>query len=151
MTAGQAESTHKPKQYTGDVIRKGEGKPGRFFVGLLNILARKDGCVMCITAKEMNRKMEEIKSLEMLMKETEGNIKALKAEVIEYLNENRADCLTTNSKGKEILQFIGNMCKATLSESSRETVDKAKVKELLDDKDYQKVSRVSNYPVLRVS
>ena len=106
---------------------------------------------MCITAKEMNRKMEEIKSLEMLMKETEGNIKALKAEVIEYLNENRADCLTTNSKGKEILQFIGNMCKATLSESSRETVDKAKVKELLDDKDYQKVSRVSNYPVLRVS
>ncbi len=106
---------------------------------------------MCITAKEMNRKMEEIKSLEMLMKETEGNIKALKAEVIEYLNENRADCLTTNSKGKEILQFIGNMCKATLSVRSRETVDKAEVKKLLDDKDYQKVSKVSIYPVLRVS
>ncbi len=107
--------------------------------------------IMCITAKEMNRKMEEIKSLEMLMKEAEGNIKALKAEVIEYLNENRADCLTTNSKGKEILQFIGNICKATLSEGSRETVDRAKVKELLDDKDYQKVSKVSTYPILKVS
>lgn len=106
---------------------------------------------MCITAKEMNRKMEEIKSLEMLMKEAEGNIKALKAEVIEYLNENRADCLTTNSKGKEILQFIGNICKATLSEGSRETVDRAKVKELLDDKDYQKVSKVSTYLILKVS
>ena len=106
---------------------------------------------MCITAKEMNRKMEEIKSLEMLMKETEGNIKALKAEVIEYLNENRADCLTTNSKGREILQFIGNMCEATLSEGSRETVDKAEAKKLLDDKDYQKVSKVSYYNVLKIS
>lgn len=49
--------------------------------------------------------MEEIKSLEMLLKETEDSIKALKGEVIEYLNENRNDCLATNSKGKEILQF----------------------------------------------
>ncbi len=106
---------------------------------------------MCIAAKEMNRKMEEIKSLEMLMKETEGNIKALKAEVIEYLNENRNDCLTTNSKGKEILQFIGNMCRATYTPQERETVDKAKVKELLSDKDYQKVSMVSYYNVLRIS
>lgn len=106
---------------------------------------------MCITKKEMNKKMEEIKSLEMLLKETEDNIKALKREVVEYLSENQQDCLTTNSKGKEILQFIGNLCKATYSPQERETVDKEEVKKLLSQEDYQKVRKVSYYSVLRVS
>lgn len=106
---------------------------------------------MCITKKEMNKKMEEIKSLEMLLKETENNIKELKGEVIEYLSENQQDCLTTNSKGKEILQFIGNLCKATYTPQERETVDKEEVKKLLNDKDFQKVRRVSYYSVLRIS
>ena len=106
---------------------------------------------MCITAKEMNEKMEERKSLQMLLKETEENIKALDGEIIEYLMDNLNDCLTTNSKGKEILQFIGNMCKATLSVQSRETINKEKVKEFLNDEDYGKVSKVSTYPVLRIS
>lgn len=106
---------------------------------------------MCITAKEMNEKMEEIKNLKMLKQETEENIKALEREVIEFLSENQQDCLTTNSKGKEILQFIGNMCKATLSVQSRETVDKAEIKKLLNENDYRKVSKVSTYPVLRIS
>ncbi|EOT24135.1 hypothetical protein C805_02347 [Eubacterium sp. 14-2] len=106
---------------------------------------------MCITTKEMNQKMEEIRSLEMLLKETEDSIKALKGEVIEFLNENRNDCLTTNSKGKEILQFIGHMCKATYSPQERETVDKEEVKKLLSREDYQKVSKVSYYSVLRIS
>ncbi len=106
---------------------------------------------MCITAKEMNKKMEERKSLQMLLKETEENIKALDREIIEYLNENRNDCLTTNSKGKEILRFIGDMCKATYSPQERETVDKEEVKKLLSAQDYQKVRKVSYYSVLRVS
>ena len=106
---------------------------------------------MCMTVKEMNETMEEIKSLEMLKQETEDNIKALEREVIEFLSENEEDCKSTNSKGKEILQYIGNMCKATLSVQSREIVDKAEVKKLLNDEDYQKVSKVSAYPVLRIS
>ncbi len=106
---------------------------------------------MCITTAEMNKKMEEIKSLKMLKQETEDNIKALEREVIEYLSENEDDCKATNSKGKEILQFIGNMCKATLSVQERETVDKAQVKKLLNEEDYGKVSKVSAYPVLRIS
>lgn len=106
---------------------------------------------MCITVREMNEKMEEIKSLEMLLKETEDNIKSLKREVIEFLSENQQDCLTTNNKGKEILQFIGNLCKATYTPQERETVDKEEVKKLLNDKDYQKVRKVSCYSVLRIS
>jgi len=106
---------------------------------------------MCITTKEMNKKMEERKSLQMLLKETEESIKALDREIIEYLSENQQDCLTTNSKGKEILRFIGNLCKATYTPQERETVDKEEVKKLLNDKDFQKVRRVSYYSVLRIS
>ena len=106
---------------------------------------------MCITTAEMNKKMEKRKSLQMQLKKMENDIKALDAEIIEYLMENLNDCLTTNSKGKEILQFIGDMCKATYSPQERETVDKEEVKKLLNDKDYQKVRKVSYYSVLRVS
>ena len=106
---------------------------------------------MCITILEMNEKMEKRKVLQMQLKKMEEDIKKLDADIIEYLMENLNDCLTTNSKGKEILQFIGNICKATYSPQERETVDKAEVKKLLSDKDYQKVSKISHYSVLRVS
>lgn len=106
---------------------------------------------MCITTAEMNQKMEKRKSLQMQFKKMEDDIKALDMDIIEYLMDNLNDCLTTNSKGKEILQFIGNMCKATYSPQERETVDKEEVKKLLNDKDYQKVRKVSYYSVLRVS
>lgn len=106
---------------------------------------------MCITTAEMNKKMEKRKSLQMQLKKMEDDIKALDMDIIEYLMDNLNDCLTTNSKGKEILQFIGDMCKATYSPQERETVDKEEVKKLLSDKDYQKVRKVSYYSVLRVS
>ena len=106
---------------------------------------------MCITVKELNKKMEERKSLQMQLKKMEDDIKALDMDIIEYLMENMNDCLATNSKGKEILQFIGNMCKATYTPQERETVDKEIVKELLGSEEYQKVSKVSYYSVLRVS
>lgn len=106
---------------------------------------------MCITRTEVNQKMEEIKSLKMLREETEDAIKALEMEVIEFLQENMDECRTTNRSGKEILQFIGNICKATYSPQERETVDKNKVKELLDADSYRKVSKVSCYNVLRIS
>lgn len=116
-----------------------------------NSTQKKGWIIMCITTAEMNKKMEERKSLQMQLKKMENDIKALDMEIIEYLMENLNDCLTTNSKGKEILQFIGDMCKATYSPQERETVDKAEIKKLLSEKDYQKVRKVSYYSVLRVS
>ncbi len=106
---------------------------------------------MCMTTVEMNEKMEKRKNMQMQLKKMEDDIKALDMDIIEYLMDNLNDCLTTNSKGKEILQFIGDMCKATYSPQERETVDKEEVKKLLSDKDYQKVRKVSYYSVLRVS
>ena len=106
---------------------------------------------MCATLEEMNQIMEEIKSLERLKEETEDNISALKMKAIEFLKENEETCKTTNEKGKEVLRFIGNIHKATLSEQERETVDKTAVKKILSAEDYQKVTRKSVYPVLRIS
>lgn len=106
---------------------------------------------MCITTAEMDQKMEERKSLQMRLKKMEDDLKALDTDIIEYLMENLNDCLTTNSKGKEILQFIGNSRKATYTPQERESLDKKAVKELLSEKDYQQVSKISYYNVLRIS
>ena len=106
---------------------------------------------MCISKEAMNQKMEEIQSLKRLKEETEANISALEREVIEFLTENEEDCKTINKSGKEILQFIGSVHKANYSEQSRETVDKAEVKKILSDEQYQKVSKVNTYKVLRIS
>lgn len=105
---------------------------------------------MCISAKEMNQTMEEIKSLKLLIEETEDTIRALERKVITYL-EGTEECQTTDKKGNPILKFIGNNRKATYSWSSRETVDKEEVKKLLDDEEYEKVRKVSTFQVLRIS
>lgn len=105
---------------------------------------------MCITKTEMNQTMEEIKSLKLLKEETEDAIKALEMKVIEFLQETEG-CRATNKSGKEILQFIGNSRKATYTPQERESLDKKAVKELLSEKDYQQVSKISYYNVLRIS
>ena len=106
---------------------------------------------MCISREAMNQKMEEIQSLKRLKEETESAISALEREVIDFLTENEEDCKTINKSGKEILQFIGSVHKASYSEQSRETVDKTEVKKILSNEQYQKVSKVSTYKVLRIS
>ena len=77
---------------------------------------------MCMTVKEMNETMAAIQ-----------------------------ECEAVDKKGNPIRKFVGNLFKATLSRGERETVDKAEVKKILSDEDYQKVSRISTYPVLRIS
>ena len=105
---------------------------------------------MCITVKEMNETMAAIQQWKRIKEEAEDNISALNAKAIEFLQETE-ECEAVDKKGKPIRRFVGNLFKATLSIGSRETVDKAEVKKLLDDEDYQKVSKVSVYPVLRIS
>ena len=105
---------------------------------------------MCMTAKEMNETMEALQEWKRIKEEAEDNITALNAKVIEFLQET-AECEAVDKKGNPIRKFIGNIFKATLSEGARETVDKAEVRKLLNDDDYQKVSKISTYPVLRIS
>lgn len=105
---------------------------------------------MCMTVVEMNETMDEIKSLKLLKEETEDAIKALEMKVIEFLEETEA-CQTTDQKGNPVLKFIGSNRKATYAWQCKETVDKEEVKKLLNDEDYQKVTKISTYPVLRIS
>ena len=105
---------------------------------------------MCMTIKEMNEAMEQIKEWKLLKEQAEDNISALNMKVIEFLNETE-DCEAIDKKGNPIRKFIGISRKATLSVQERETVDKAEVKKLLSAEDYRKVSKVSTYPVLRIS
>lgn len=104
---------------------------------------------MCITREIMNQKMEEIQSWKKVIEEAEANIRELERDVIEFLSETE-DCKTTNKKGKAILEFVGNLLTATYAEQQRETVNKEEVKKLLSAEDYQKVSKISTYNVLRI-
>lgn len=105
---------------------------------------------MCMTVKEMNKAMEQIQEWKRVKEEAEDNITALNAKVIEFLNETD-ECEAVDKKGNPIRKFIGSIFKATLSKGEREIVDKAEVRKLLNDEDYQKVSKISTYPVLRIS
>ena len=105
---------------------------------------------MCISIEEMNKTMEAIQEWKRIKEEAEDNISALNAKAIEFLQETES-CEAVDKKGNPIRKFIGNIFKATLSVGSRETVDKAGVKKILSDEEYQKVSKISTYPVLRIS
>jgi len=103
-----------------------------------------------MSREELNKKIAEIRSLKALKEETENEIKALENEVIDFLQETE-ECQTTNKKGEPILQYIGADYKATYAWQSRETVNKDEVKKILSDDEYQKVSKISTYQVLRIN
>lgn len=104
---------------------------------------------MCMTAKEMNETMAAIQEWKRIREEADDNITALNAKVIDFLNET-AECEAFDKDGRPIRKFVGIVFKATLSRGERETVDKAEVKKLLSEENYQKVSKTSVYPVLRI-
>lgn len=105
---------------------------------------------MCISMEEMNKTMAEIQEWKRIKEEAEDNISALNKKVIDFLEETES-CGATDKKGNPIRKFVGEVHKATYSWTERETVDKAEVKKLLSETDYQKVSKVSTYPMLRIS
>lgn len=108
------------------------------------------GLIMCMTVEEMNKTLQAIKEWESVIEEAEANLAPLKAKAIEFLQE-MEECEAVDKNGNPIRKFIGTLFKATYSPQERENVDKAEVKKLLSDKDYQKVSKISRYKVLRIS
>lgn len=104
---------------------------------------------MCISREELNEKVAEIRSLKALKEETENAIKALENEVIDFLQETE-ECQTVNKRDEPILQYIGSDYKVTYAWQSRETINKEEVKKILSDSEYQKVTKISTYQVLRI-
>ena len=92
---------------------------------------------MCITRAELEKKIEELRSLKALKEETENELKALEYEVINYMKEN------------ELTEEITNTAKITYKPQSRTTLDKEKLTEVLGD-DLKPFEKVTTYSVLRI-
>lgn len=104
---------------------------------------------MCMTKSELNKAVEELKSLKILKEETESEIRTLENSIIEFLNDTE-ECETTDKKGNPIRQYIGADYKATYSMQTRENVNKEAVKKLLTAEQFASVRTESSFGVLRV-
>lgn len=92
---------------------------------------------MCITKKELNERIENIRSLRALIEEAENEKKALEHEVIEYMTEKGIDTEITDS------------AKITYKPQTRTTLDKEKLTEILGD-DLKPFEKKTSYNVLRI-
>lgn len=92
---------------------------------------------MCISKKELNEKVESIRSLKALKEELENELKAIENEVISYMTENGLDT--------EII----DTAKITYKPQSRTTLDKEKLPEILGE-DLKPFEKTTSFKVLRI-
>ena len=92
---------------------------------------------MCISKKELEKKVQELRSLKALKEETEDGIEEVEREIISYMKENETDTEITDTG------------RITYKEQSRTTLDKKKLTEILGD-DLKPFEKTTNYMVLRV-
>lgn len=92
---------------------------------------------MCITKSELEKKVNELRSLKALKEETESELRVLENEVIQYMTENQIDTEITDT------------AKITYKPQSRTTLDKEKLTEILGE-DLKPFEKVSTFNVLRI-
>lgn len=91
---------------------------------------------MSITKKELETKIQAIRSLKALKEETENELKSLENEIVSYMKEN------------ELSEEFTETSKITYLPQSRATLDKDKLKEVIENlADFEKVT---TYSVLRI-
>lgn len=90
-----------------------------------------------MTKKELETKVNEIRSLKALKEEAENEAKALENEIIAYMLENG------------LAEEITDSAKITYKLQSRTTLDKDKLIEILGD-DLKPFEKVTSYNVLRI-
>ena len=91
---------------------------------------------MSITKKELEQKVQAIRSLKALKEATENELKALESELVSYMKEN------------ELSEEFTETSKITYLPQSRTTLDKARLEADLGSlADYEKVT---TYSVLRI-
>lgn len=91
---------------------------------------------MCMTKKELEAKVEEIRKYKALVEEASNIQKALEAEVISYMNENG------------LTEEITDSAKITYKEQDRRTLNKEKLEERFGNLD--DFEKVTSYKVLRI-
>lgn len=91
---------------------------------------------MGMTKKELENKINELRSLKALERETADEAQAIEVEIINYMKENNLDTEITDT------------ATVTYKSQTRRTLDKKRLEEDLGDlTDYEKVT---TYSVLRV-
>lgn len=91
---------------------------------------------MCVTKKELEQKIEELRKYKAMAEEISQIQKSLEQEVITYMNEN------------DLTEEFTDSAKITYKEQARKSLDKDKLKERLGSlTDFEKVT---NYKVLRI-
>lgn len=92
---------------------------------------------MCCTKKELESKVQELRSLKTMKEELEGELKAVEREIVSYMTENGIDTEITDT------------AKITYKPQSRTTLDKDKLKEIFGE-DLKPFENVSIFNVLRI-
>lgn len=92
---------------------------------------------MCITKKELENKVQELRSLKTMKEELENELKAVEREIISYMTENEIDTEITDT------------AKITYKPQSRTAIDKDKLKQVVGE-DLKPFEKVSIFKVLRV-
>lgn len=92
---------------------------------------------MCMTKQELEKKVNELRSLKAMKEELENEVKAAEQEIISYMNENEIDTEITDT------------AKITYKPQSRTSLDKEKLSEILGE-DLKPFEKVSTFNVLRI-
>ena len=92
---------------------------------------------MCISKNELEKKVQEIRSLKAMKEELENELKAVENEVISYMTENG------------LAEEITDTAKITYKPQGRITIDKEKLAEILGE-DLKPFEKVSCFNVLRI-
>lgn len=92
---------------------------------------------MCITKAELEKKVNELRSLKAMAEELQNEVKSVEHEVISYMTENG------------LTEEIIDTAKITYKPQSRTTLDKVKLTEILGD-DLKPFEKVTCYNVLRI-
>lgn len=91
---------------------------------------------MCMTKKELEAKVEEIRKYKTMIEEVSNIEKALEAEVISYMNENN------------LTEEITDTAKITYKSQTRATLDKKRLEEDLGS--LEEYTKTTTYSVLRI-
>lgn len=92
---------------------------------------------MCLSKSELEKKVQELRSLKAMAEELENEVKSAEREIIDYMTENGIDTEITDT------------AKITYKPQSRTTLDKDKLTEILGE-DLKPFEKITTYSVLRI-
>lgn len=91
---------------------------------------------MCMTKKELEKKVQELRSLKAMKEELENELKAIEYQIIEYMIENELDTEVTDT------------AKITYKPQTRTTLDKERLEEDLGS--LEEYEKKTSFNVLRI-